>query len=570
MRHSSQGRGSRTHGWIHRSTVWLKLLVLLTIPDSLHAVETISSTPPKSGGILRLAMEEDPRSLDAAQVYSREEAMLALLLFDTLIEAGPDGGFVPGLAEALPVTSKDGLTHTFALRQGVFFSNGKELEAEDVVFSFTRFFDPQARTACSSYFYSIAGGLEFQDARKKEVASRVEGHRTQGGRWIEPLTVSGLRALDRYTVQIRLNLPDLAFLHVLTSPPGSIVPRSEVERVAPRFGTHPIGTGRFVLREWVRGVHLRFARNPQHFRTGQSRPDEVEVMVNVDRSTQSMMFERGELDFLNFLHPADNSRFKRDSRLRELFRIVPGASPTFVFLNCEVPPFTNRTVRIALNHGVDKEALVRVLAQNASVQRGPLPLIVRGFNKELPEYSYDPARARALLAEAGYPDGFETTLWTVRSDTDWFKIAQFVQENLRQIGVTVHLKEVSFPAMLDASGRRRAVPMGTWNWATAFDDPKETLDTLLNGANLADEGCMNVSFYSNPAVQKLFRDADAEPDAIRRTDIYRRIERQVVEDAPWIFLVQFNVEVLCQPWVKGSRATGFWPAARLEDCWLQR
>ncbi len=555
-----------------RCALGLAILVGLAIGE-LRGAETLSgspSAPAGLGGTLRLAVEADPRSLDPAQVYSREEAMLGFLLFDTLIEAGPDGGFVPGLAESLPVISADGLTHTFRLRRDVRFSNGNELEAEDVVYSFTRFFDPEAETASSSYFYGIAGGLEFLEARKREAASAPE--RGEGRRqwWIEPLSVSGLRALDRHTVQIRLNQPDVSFLQVLVSPPGGIVPRSEVARRDRHFGTRPVGTGRFVLRDWVRGARLRLVRNQGHFRAGHPSPDAVDVLVNVDRPTQAMLFERGEIDFMNYLHDADYPRFRRDPGLRGLFRIVPGTSPTFVFLNCELPPFTNRIVRVALNHAVDKEALIRVLGHRGSVQRGPLPLTVRGFNRELPEYRHDPARAREMLAEAGYPDGFETTLWTVRSNADWMKIAHFVQDSLRRIGVVAHLKDVSFPAMLDASGRRGTVPMGVWNWASAFDDPKETLDTLLNGDHLADTGCMNPSFYANAPVQRMFRKAAAEANPARRAAIYRDIERQVVEDAPWIFLVQFNTEMLCQPWLRGFRASGFWPSARLENCWIER
>lgn len=320
-----------------------------------------SSNPGVGRGSLRLAIEEDPRSLDAAQVYSREEAMLGFLLFDTLIEAGPDGGFIPGLAESLPVTSEDGLTYIFTLRKNVSFSNGNELEAEDVVASFTRFFDPEAETANSSYFHGIAGGLEFLAARKQESASEPGVGSDRRRRWIEPRTVSGLTALDRHTVRIRMKQPDLSFLQVLTSPPGGIVPRSEVERSGRHFGTRPVGTGRFVLKEWVRGARLRFDRNPRHFRADHPSPATVDVLVNVDRPTQAMMFERGELDFLNYLHDADYLRFKRNPGLRDSFRIVPGTSPTFVFLNCELPPFTNRLVRVALNHAIDKEALVRAL-----------------------------------------------------------------------------------------------------------------------------------------------------------------------------------------------------------------
>lgn len=530
-----------------------------------------TATRPRHGGTLRLAAEEDPRSLDVGKVYSRDEAMLSLLLFDTLIETAPDGGFLPALAEALPTTSSDGRTHTFRLRKDIRFTNGKELDAEDVVFSFTRYFDPGSETANSSYFYSITGGLEFLEARKKEATSPAPPGSSKRARWIEPVTVSGLRALDRHTIEIRLNQPDLAFLHVLTSPPGGIVPRPDPreEQPPPRRGFPPAGTGRFRLEDWVRGVRLRFTRNLGHFRANRPTPEAVEVLVNIDRATQGMMFERGELDFLNYVHDADNPRFRRDPHLRNLLHVVPGALPTFVFLNCELPPFTNRLVRIALNHAIDRESMVRALGHRAQVQRGPLPLTVRGFNQNLPEYPYDPDRARALLTEAGYPNGFETTLWTVRSDAHWARIAQLVQESLRKVGVTTHVREVSFAAMLDASGRRRTIPMGVWNWASAFNDPKETLDSLLNGDNLTDEGCMNPSFYSNPAVQALFRAANGEADASRRTDIYRRIEQQVVADAPWIFLVQINFELAMQPWLKGTQPTGFWPACRIENCWLE-
>ncbi len=542
----------------------------LFLAPLVFAAEPATAAPVRSGGTLRLAVEADPRSLDAAQVFSNVEATLGFFLFNTLIDAGPEGGFVPVLAESLPTTSADGFTHTFRLRRDVRFSNGQELTADDVVFTFERFFDPGTAAATGSYFYSIAGGREFMEARKQEAAAADKPEHQAAERWIEPLTVSGLRALGRHTVEIRMKQPDLAFLHVLTSAAAGIVSRAEVERLGRRFATQPVGTGRFLGKEWVRGARLRLARNPHHFRADLPCPDAVEVLVNVDRATQAMMFERGELDFQYYLQDPDYHRFRRDPRLQSSLRIVMGTSPTYVFLNCEMPPFTNRLVRLALNHAVDKDALVRVLARRGVPQQGPLPLAVQGFNRGLPAYAHDPARARALLAEAGFPGGFETTLWAVRENPAWMKAAQFVQESLRQIGVVAQIKEVTAPTLLDFAGRRRTVPMGTSDWVSAFDDPKETLDTVLNGNNLTDEGCANLAFYSNPRVQQLFRDADTEANAARRLEIYRDIERQVVEDAPWIFLIQMNLEMMCQPWLKGFTARGFWPPARLENCWLER
>ena len=129
---------------------------------------------------------------------------------------------------------------------------------------------------------------------------------------------------------------------------------------------------------------------------------------------------------------------------------------------------------------------------------------------------------------------------------------------------------MAYANLLDSSGRRGTVPMGTWNWVTAFDDPKETLDSLLNGDNLVPEGCINNAFYSNAELQRLFREAAKESDAARRNALYRTIERRIVEDAPWIFLVMLDSAMLVQPWLKGFTPQGLWPPARLESCWIER
>ena len=302
----------------------LLFLVLLTTP-SLPAAELS-----KRGGTLRLAVGTDPHSLDPALIFSNEEAMLAYFMFDTLLDPNPKGGFTPALAESLPTTSPDGLAYTFRLRKGVKFSNGRELVADDVVYTFERFFDQKTPGIVPTYYRSIQGSLAFEEARKKEVAASSSGQPPGVGRWIEPLTVSGLLALDRYTVQIRLDQPDLSFLHVLAVASAAIVPREEIERTGSRFSTRPVGTGRFVLKEWVRGARLRFERNPVNFRANQPGPQEVEVLVNVDQTTQTMMFERGELDFQSAIPNPDFVRLKKTPEFPKVLQIVNGTSPALL------------------------------------------------------------------------------------------------------------------------------------------------------------------------------------------------------------------------------------------------
>ena len=283
-----------------------------------------------------------------------------------------------------------------------------------------------------------------------------------------------------------------------------------------------------------------------------------------------MMFERGELDLVSDFSDPDFLRFKRNPKLMPSLVSANGAQPIYVALNCELSPFTNRLVRVAMNHAVDKERLVRTLLHRGVPGRGPLPMSLLGFNPNLPEYRYDPAKARALLAEAGFPEGFETTLIFAREGSFWLKAALVLQQQFREVGVRLNLKEASYGAVMELSQRRRATPMTLFDVVATVNDPKDPLDLLLNGDNITEEACQNAAFYSNEQVQQLFRAAALEQDAAKRIGLYQEIEERVVQDAPWIFLCHMNFELLCQPWLKGFKPRGFWPPARLEKCWMER
>lgn len=544
------------------------ILLILLIWWSAKPLEVAAAGVGRSA-TLRFAMESDARAIDPARALSNGDAMLAFLSFETLYDPSPEGGLIPSLAERLPETSSDGLTHTIWLRRGVRFSTGTEMTADDVVSTIERILDPRTAAATAAYFTGIRGASEFVEARNRENANPTNSAAGGRRRWIEPVSLPGIRARDRYTVEIQLQVPDQSFLLVLASVSAGIIQQSASVTDGSGSGVALAGTGVYQLQEWIRGARIRFGRNPHRPESLPARPGSVEVLLNVDRSLQAMMFERGELDFQYSIADPDFLRFRRHPELASLLRIARGSTPIFIALNCEMPPFTNRLVRRALNHAVDRKALVRMLGQRGTVGHGPLPLVVHGFNRDLPEYSFDPSRSRALLAEAGLPNGFRSTLWCDRDDPKLLRVVHAVQQQFQAAGVWVDIREVSYPALLESTGMRRTVPMCFWNWLTIFDDPKETLDSLLNGEKISDSGSMNNAFYSNPLVQKLFQAADLERDAARRMDIFRQIERQVVEDAPWVFLLQLDTELLAQPWLKGLEPRGFWPPARLEKCWIE-
>jgi peptide/nickel transport system substrate-binding protein/oligopeptide transport system substrate-binding protein len=548
-------------------------------PWLLAALLTLSSLPPTQAGaaadvsrssILQLAVESDPHSLDPTQIFTNEEAMLAHFVFAKLYDPLPEGGMTPVIAKSLPEPGPDGRTYTLRLRSGVRFSTGRELEAADVIHTFERAFEPENGAANAIYFRSLLGVPAFETARKSETdARRTNAASARPGRWIEPISLPGIQALDRFTVRVVLDKPDLAFPLILATIPAGIVPRDETLRLGSRFASQPVGAGPFQLQSWTRGARMQFVRNLHDFQPNPRAPQRVDVLINIDRPTQSMLFERGELDFQHYLQGPDFARIRHDPAARSTLQVVQGSTPTFVFLNCEIPPFTNRLVRLALNHALDKQALCKVLLNRGVPASGPLPLTVHGFNRNLPEYHHDPDKARDLLRQAGFPDGFDTVLWTNRDNPLWVRIAHFVQAGLARIGVRAQLKEVSTAAYLASVGRRGVVPMGVWDWLTTFNDPKETLDTLYNGGNITEEGCMNVSFYSDPQVNQRFVDALSEADAPRRLGIYRDIEASIVRDLPCIFLVQINTEMRLHPRVRGFEARGFWPPAHFDRVWFE-
>jgi ABC-type transport system substrate-binding protein len=524
---------------------------------------------PKRGGTLRLATAGDIRSVDPTVIYSMPEGILAMMLHRPLLDYDENERLVPMLAEDLPSISPDGLTYKFRLKPGVLFSNGREVVAEDVAYSLERHLDPRSAEGCLSYYLNIQGAAAFRRARSNELWLLTRSARGGNQRWLEPTNVAGLRASNRYTLEIQLNQPDLVFSDIMARPLSVVLPREEVERVDKRFGQHPIGCGPFVLKEWKRGVELRLERNPHYFLPGRPYLDAVELLIGVDESTQIMMFERGELDWVSSIPDPDYLRLKRHPRYHHCIELVEGNDAVYISLNCELPPFTDQRVRWALNYAVNKEHLLKVLLHRGVIARGVLPNSIKGFNPNLPGYPFDPEKAKALPAEAGYTNS-RPIRFLVASDSSLSrKIAAVIEQDMRKVGVKLDLKEVSFLAQLNEGQRRGNVPMAVWDWVSNINDPKDMLDLNLNGERITEEECANAAFYCSPRVNGLFRQAAPEMDAARRLRLYQELERIVAEDAPWIFLCNLNYEALCQPWLKGFKVRAVWPQ-RLENAWLDK
>ncbi len=505
---------------------------------------------------LRLAARTDVQSLDPAISYDLVSWPLVRLLYQGLLDYDSGTNLIPWLAAELPTMSSDGRTLTFRLRPGVRFANGRQVDASDFVYTLERLLNPATKSPGQGFFQNILGAPEYVAAREKDAGAPDDAGKHAPS---EPRHVVGLEAVDRATLRIRLKNPDLAFRQVLAMPFAYVVAREGVEAAGEDFGRRPLGTGPFLLTEWVRSTRLRFTRNPRYWE--QAPPlREVRMQIGPDALLQAMMFERGELDYLAEIATPDFGRVMRTPELRRCVVTNPSNAVRYVALNVEMAPFQDARVRQALNYAVDRDRLLSVVNGRGVVARGVLPPNMPGYNPRLRGYRLDRARARSLLSASGFPSGFSVPLWINVDDQQAQRLAEALQQELAEVGVRVELKPVAFSIFNDAVAKRRTVPMAISAWFQDYPDPADFLDVLLNGDRLTDEHGNNAAFYSNPNVNKMFREAASETNAARRFQLYQEAEQQVVADAPWIFLLHPTLHLLCQPWIRGVAPHPVWPA----------
>jgi ABC-type transport system substrate-binding protein len=206
-----------------------------------------------------------------------------------------------------------------------------------------------------------------------------------------------------------------------------------------------------------------------------------------------------------------------------------------------------------MNYAIDRDKVVRLLHYTVAPANSVLPPPIPGFNPNLKVYSYDPAKARQLLAESGHADGFSCKLWFYQNSTSPDSTAAAIQYDLLQVGIKAQLNPVTFPAFLDSTERRKTAQCSISGWSQDFPDPSDFLDTMFNGNRITDEGCQNVTFYNNPKVNSLLAEAATCKEPDRRLQLYQAAEQTLITDAPVVPLYYMKVFALRQPWLQGVR-----------------
>ena len=486
------------------------------------------TTPSKKfGGTYHKSLLQEPLTLDPAFLMDTYATAVAQQLFDGLVQFDADLNVVPSIAKFWEA-SHDGLVWTFHLRQGVTFHHGREVRADDFVYTFTRLLHPRTASPRSWLLQRVQGAKQF-------LASAAE-------------RVEGLQALDAYTLQITLSQPYTPFISILGMAQTKVLPQEEVERLGADFGRQPVGTGPFHFVNWVAGEEIKLQANEAYY---EGRPflDHLHYRIITDRQAAMAEFERGTLeDAVLPTHQqvplSTNPRFK-PFRIRK-----PLLATLFLLLETRYGPLSNRKVRQAINHAINRETINNI-RQNRFVQaRGILPLGMPGYNPDLVGYPYDLARARQLLADAGYPGGKDLPpleLWTgVTSDTVTQE-HEAIKRDLERLGLKVELLTAENWKHYNAAVLgKRAGAIYRIVWFADFPDPDTFLFSLFHS-----QSPDNYAHYSNPEVDRLLEQARSEGDYLKRIQLYRQTEALIMEDAPVVNLVYYTFETLFQSYVQG-------------------
>lgn len=499
-------------------------MVVLGLIVTLAVVSVpLSGSAQPRGKTLTYILAQEPISMDPHVITETQSGLPVRHVYDRLVEVTPDGrNVVPGLAERWAI-STDGLTYTFHLRSGVRFHSGAPLTAEAVRFSLER-------------VLTLGKGPSFL---LKE--------------YVEP---KNIRVSGPLTLEVRLSRPYAPVLSLFgLYGTGSIVNPQLVRANAASddpwatryLTTHMDGTGPFRFMEWQPKQFVALERNPNYWK-GAARLERILFLQVPERTTARLMLERGEADIVHTL-PTDMVEAMRGS-LNVVIAEKPGFETTYWAFNNQMPPFNNVKVRQALSHAIDYDAIMAGIVRSGGIRmRGVLPRGLPGSDETISIYPRDVARAKSLLAEAGFPSGFATTthypVWR-----DLANIVQVLQANFADAGVKLELQQVTLPALVQVVVQG-TTPFFPWVSTPAYADPDAVMFSKFHTEAIKQGASGNIARYSNPAVDRLLDQARATTDRGTRLRLYREVQRTVTREAAWIFLFQSVLQVPHGRWVQG-------------------
>jgi ABC-type oligopeptide transport system substrate-binding subunit/predicted Ser/Thr protein kinase len=486
-----------------------------------RAAQTVLVAPLKPAPHPLRAPWSEPLTLDPSMAGDGASAAVIEELFAGLVARSPDMGIVPDIARTWEVL-EDGRKYVFRLREDARWSDGTPLTARDFVCGWQRVLDPDSGSPNAALLYDVKGAQAFHEGRAD---------------WAEV----GVRAVDKATFEVQLARPTGYFLQLLACVAAFPVPRHVVEELGIAWTDleNIVTSGPFLLRSWERGHSMAFERNPGYHGSSSGNVQQVEVSLLSDPSRRLELYEADRLDTAGV-----SSAEMQRARQWHAGEYVMLPSPVTVYLGLDVrrPPFDDRSARQALAMAIDRERLAHSVRQGDSfpASGGFVPPGLPGHSPGI-GLPHDPQRARALLAEAGYPGGRGFPLVRLPASHALAADAMFLQEQWRQnLGIEISVQRKEQAAY--AQDRERERPqMFLSGWHADYSDPDNFLRVGFPWAS---------SGWHNEAYEKLVEDARQVADQGARMQLYEEADRIVVDEAPIVPLVYGRWHLLVKPWVR--------------------
>ena len=534
------------------TTLPVLLALLMLACSGSNDADSIKDVSPAPGE-LRLAIFAEPRTLDAARAGLTADVSVLRQLFRGLLWYDEDLNLKPMVAREMPSVDSDGRVYRFRLRDDFKWSDGRAVVAGDFEYALKRLLDPTSDGAQVATYYDITGAEKLNRCQGCSEAELVRLRQEVG-----------VRALDDSTLVITLHQAHSTFLHLLAQPVASPMRRDIIEQEGDAW-TKPgklVSNGPFVLKEWIEGDRLVLEPNP-YWDSGKHNIDRLILRVQSDALDAFNAYLAGELDAVD-VPPELRETVQTDPTLRAQNLQLPSILTYSFFMNQTKAPFNNKSVRQAFSMAIDREAVVHdALQGEAQGTHGWIPRGIPGYDKNAgSQWRFDPARARSLLAEAGFQGGANLApiTFTYYDAGPNAKIAASLKRQLQEnLGVSIDLKRYGPEERAlwrdEFLGRKLQF---VWTGVdAAYPDPEGMFTEVWTCQRYDGDKCMtygayNFSWYANPEFDRLLAQAGKETDLKRRLDLYSRAQKLMIEDAPTIITAYRTRNILVKPYVEGA------------------
>jgi glutathione transport system substrate-binding protein len=456
----------------------------------------------------------DPHDTNDTLSYSVQKTMLqGLVGFDKEMKV------IPVLAENYSVND-NATEFTFKLRKGIKFHDGTPFNAEAVKANLDRLTDPNSTLIRSSLF--------------KVVKETI--------------------VIDEYTVKVILSEPFGAMINTFAHPAAMMISPQALKQYGDEVSKHPVGTGPYMFEEWQPGDHLTVKKNPDYWNATGNEVDSIIFKPTPENGTRIAMLQAGDADII---YPVPTESVKSiDGKNGIIVETNPSIVVQYLSMNTLKKPFDDPRVRQAINYAINKEAFTQVVFNGFA---SPLKSVIAPntqFYSEQKGYDFDLEKAKKLMAEAGYANGFTATLWGNNNSTS-MKAMEFIQQQLAQINIKVTIESMESGTLSDKiwnvkTPEEAEIQLYYGGWSPSTGDADWGIRPLLGGKESYPPFSYNTAYYNNEKVNKLISDALKTADPNVRKNVYAEIQTEIWNDAPWAFLAVTDTICGYKNYVKGA------------------